>query len=55
MNLKVRNFEDVVVSDAVLPDEVALSVGSQCSVCPGDGCNDDQGGCYGDSNCGQHC
>lgn len=46
------------VVDAVLPAELALKPGGRLSAgpCPGDGCNDDQGGCEaGDASCGQDC
>jgi len=48
-------MDEIKTTEAILPDEIVLSIGSQCGVCPGDGCNADQGGCVGDGSCGQDC
>lgn len=44
----------IEVVDAKLPHELILGV-EGFSGCPGDGCNDDQGGCPHDAGCGQDC
>jgi hypothetical protein len=43
---------DIIVVNAVLPDELVLNIGG-CN-CNGDGCNDDTG-CSNDAGCGQDC
>lgn len=55
--LETANFR---VVNAVLPAELALKPSGRLSAgpCPGDGCNDDQGGhddCPSDASCGQDC
>lgn len=48
-------MDDLRVVDAVLPEELVLSLGTASAPCPGDDCNDDQGGCTHDASCGQDC
>lgn len=46
------------VVDAVLPAELAFKPNTRLNFgnCPGDGCNDDTGGCEpADASCGQDC
>lgn len=47
-------MNDLRIVDAILPEELVLDVGVSAS-CPGDDCNDDQGGCTHDASCGQDC
>jgi len=47
--------EEIVVKQAILPDELTLGVDNY-SGCDGDDCNGDQGGCdASDASCGQDC
>lgn len=52
---EVIPMNDLYVVDAVLPEELVLNLGVASAPCPGDGCNDDQGGCPHDASCGQDC
>lgn len=46
---------DIVISNAITPEELALG-DSITGPCPGDECNDDTGGCLpADASCGQDC
>lgn len=45
---------EIKVAKAILPGELFLDAQGY-SGCPGDGCNDDQGGCMHDASCGQDC
>ena len=50
---------EIRVVDAIFPRELELqprtSLSGSISLCPGDGCNSDQGGCESDASCGQDC
>jgi len=47
--------QEIVVVDAILPEELELSMSSCVGTCQGDGCNSDTGGCPSDASCGQDC
>ena len=54
MQNKLALSPEIRVAQATLPEELVLGVKGYAG-CPGDGCNDDTGGCTHDASCGQDC